>query len=126
MSDDNYTDDELAAKLDDPKIRMEALNHGMRILLTLIAGPKQWETISPLAVDLEKAREAAKVMRSRMDRYADKTWIESQKALADAVLAGLWKEFESWCAANGREDLLVNSVDLINAALPADERIQVK
>ena len=125
MSNDRYTDEELNARLQDPIVRGEALELGFKIILTLLAGPAEWRNMAPLAVDPAKAREAARVVRNDPSRFADKSWIDSQKAVADAVMAGLWREFEAWCQQNERHDLLVNSLDLINAALPADEQIKL-
>lgn len=118
-----YSSEELAEKLKTPEVRMELMNHGARIVLNLLAGPEVWEELPPLAISPDNAVEARRVVAGNPQAFEGSSWVDSQKAVVDFMLRVLWDEFEAWALKSGRTDLLCNAIDLMNAALPPEDRI---
>lgn len=118
-----YTAEELEAQIMQPEVRAELMHTGMRIVLSLMAGPDTWEQMPPLALSEKNAREARRIVLGNPAMFKDASWIDSQKSVVKFMMDVLWDEFEAWANEAGRGDLLCGSIDLMNAALPPDERV---
>lgn len=118
------TEDEILEALTQPKEIDKMMATGVDVIMHLFGGPQEWRKLPPLALDPDIAKEAAKVARGREQQYAGLSWIDTQRKVTEIVLSGYWAAFERWAKREGRTDLLVDSIDLVNAALPRDEQLR--
>lgn len=118
-----YSTEELRAKINSPEVREDLMHYGAHIVLNLLAGPSQWVGMPPLAMTIENAREARKIVANDPTVFAASAWIDTQKSVVNFMLEMLWEEFAAWAEESGRSDLLCNAVDLMNAALPPEEQV---
>lgn len=107
----------------DPALHEKVYTQGVQILMTLLAGPHKWESMDVLAVETDVAMKIRRFILANPEMYDNRSWLDTQKTVVDTLIKCLFAEFADWAENNGRGDLLVNSIDLINASLPADKRI---
>lgn len=100
---------------------------GLRVIMSLIAGPEHWKNLKSLKLSPEAARAAAviyRMIRERgLEQDAPKSFLASQAYLAHHAIDSLVAEMEMWAVENDRTDILRTPIQIINEVLPEDERI---
>lgn len=104
-----------------------AADRGAHIIMHLLAGPEHWETMPTCKLSERAARQAKvllEVIRERgMAEAAPQSFLASQGYLAHVAIDSLIAELEMWALENGRDDILKTPLQLVNDALPEDERL---
>ena len=63
------------------------------------------------------------IREANVEDQAPQSFLESQAYLAHQAVDSMIAELEMWAVEHGRDDILKTPVQLINEALPEDERV---